>query len=199
MNGKMLDVISFELPTFSYFVRYVVGNSKDIFLLRGSIVGDRALSTVFLYLYHLSSFKKCPILDLLIWFRTLCHFPLGFVAICPIGKRRRLALFFLYWRCALLGRGEGMFTVGVRILVKGFSCKSFFRLLLYRSPIGESVFDVIWRFNILNKIRFSIWPLLGCVNTLDRLVRRRTLHVRPFFCILSRKGEENLNHLFWGC
>ena len=41
--------------------------------------------------------------------------------------------------------------------------------------------------------------MLGWVNPVDRLVRRRTSLVRPFCSMLCRKAEEDLDHLFWEC
>ncbi|TYK04295.1 serine/threonine-protein phosphatase 4 regulatory subunit 3-like isoform X2 [Cucumis melo var. makuwa] len=50
------------------------------------------------------------------------------------------------------------------------------------------------------EVRFFIWQvLLGRVNTVDRLVRKRTLFVGPFCCMLCQKAEEDLDHLFCDC
>lgn len=49
--------ILFELPTFSHFVRSVLGNGRVHTFREDQLVGDGALSTVFPHLDHLSSLK----------------------------------------------------------------------------------------------------------------------------------------------
>ena len=95
-----------------------------------------------------------------------------------------------------------MFVFGVGILVKGSLVNPFFTVNIGSlSRWGVcALFDVIWRIKIPKKVRFFIWQvLLGCVNTFDRLVRRRTSLMGFLCCILCRKAEEDLDHLFWGC
>ena len=48
---------------------------------------------------------------------------------------------------------EGMFIFGV-LSREGFSCKSFFRLLMDPSPIGKFGFDTIGRIKNPKKIKF---------------------------------------------
>ena len=56
---------------------------------------------------------------------------------------------------------------------------------------------MVWRATVPKKVRFFIWQvLLGRVNTVDRLVRKRTLLVSPFCCILCWKVEEDLDYFF---
>lgn len=82
----------------------------------------------------------------------------------------------------------------------GFLCKLFFQCLVDPSPSGKSVFLVLWRIKVPRKIRFFSWQVLhGCANTLDRLIRKLSLLVGPFGCILYRKAEEDLDHILWYC
>lgn len=62
-----------------------MGNPRDTYFWENQRAGDGALSTVFPYLYHLSSLKNCPISDFVFDLRTLFLFPLDSVLICPIG------------------------------------------------------------------------------------------------------------------
>ena len=56
----------------------------------------------------------------------------------------------------------------------------------------------MWSGGLRFQVRFFIWQvLLGWVNTVDRLVRRRTSLVGPFCCLLCWKEEEDLDNLFW--
>lgn len=131
------------------------------FLLEDHLVGNGALSSVFPHLYHLFSLKNHPIwlLDL-VW--ELCLFTIE-----PIRKQLRLPLFFIFWRHTLFREGRRDVCIWSPNLREGFSCKSFFRLLLVPSPIGFT-FDSIWRIKIPNKIRFFIWQFfLGRLNTLQ--------------------------------
>lgn len=80
--------------------------------------------------------------------------------------------------------------------LEGFSCKSFFRIILDPSPRVESVFDVLWRIKIPKKVKFFFWlVLLGHVNTINRFSRKIPSLIGHFYCILCRKAEENLDHL----
>lgn len=82
------------------------------------------------------------------------------------------------------------------ISLEGFSWKFFFRISFDPSPACVLVFDVLWRINIPKKIMiFSKQVLLDPVNTLDRLVRKMSLLMVPFCCILCRKVEENPNNI----
>ena len=64
------------------------------------------------------------------------------------------------------------------------SYNSLFGLSVDSAPPKKSVFDVIWRTKVPKKVRFFIWQvLLGRVNTIDGLVRRRSLLVGFFFLL----------------
>lgn len=68
-------------------------------------------------------------------------------------------------------------------------------------PLEVPVFSAIWRTKIPRKVKFFTWQvLLGCVNTLDRLVKKMRSLVTPSCCILCQKVEENLDHntIFFG-
>lgn len=85
-----------------------------------------------------------------------------------------------------------MFAFGIWILVKRFSHKSFYRLLLDPSLSGEPVFnvDINWRIKIPKKVKFLYWKvLLDYVNTFGRLVKRTSL-VGFFSCILCRRWRK---------
>lgn len=80
---------------------------------------------------------------------------------------------------------------------RGFTNKSLFSHLLDPFSYSESVFDVVCKAKVPMKVRFFIWQvLLGHVNTVNRLVRKRTLLVGLFCCMLCRKAEEDLDHFF---
>ena len=79
-------------------------------------------------------------------------------------------LFFLYWRCVLFRERRKDVRIWSMNPSEGFSCKSFYRLLLDPSPIGEFAFNVVWRIKIPKQVRYFIWQvLLGRVNTVGRL------------------------------
>ena len=68
------------------------------------------------------------------------------------------------------------------------------------APPIESAFDVVWRTKVPKKVRFYIEQvLLGHVNTIHRLVRRRTSLIGLFCFLLCWMAEEDLDHLFWDC
>ena len=120
------------------------------------------------------------------------------------GFRHNFSIWEMMKVASLLSLLEGYSFRDVRIWnpnpSEGFSCISFFRLLLDPSLLELFVFDIVWRIKIPMKVRFFIWQvLLGRVSTGDRLVRRRTTLVEPLCCILCRKAEEDMNHLFWDC
>ncbi|KAA0040209.1 ty3-gypsy retrotransposon protein [Cucumis melo var. makuwa] len=59
-------------------------------------------------------------------------------------------------------------------------------------PVGDTL--------VPKKARFFIWKvILDRVNTVDRLVRRRTSLITPFCCMLCQNVEEDLDHLSWEC
>lgn len=93
-----------------------------------------------------------------------------------------------------------MLDFGVQIPLEGFLCKSFFHCLVDPSLLGKSVFLVFWRIKVPRKVRFFIWQVLhDHANTVDRLVRKLSLLVGPFCCILCWKAEEDLDHVLWRC
>lgn len=59
---------------------------------------------------------------------------------------------------------------------------------------------MLWRIKIRKKVKFfTRQVLLGRVNTMDRLLRKKSSLMGPFCCILCQKAEEDLGHLLWSC
>lgn len=84
--------------------------------------------------------------------------------------------------------------------LEGFSCKSFLHILMDPSPIGESVFLILWRIKVSRKVRFFTWQVLrGRGNMKDRLSRKLPSLVGSFYCIFCRKVEEDIDHILWQC
>ena len=82
--------------------------------------------------------------------------------------------------------------------MEGFSCKSFFQCLVDPSPLGVSVFLVLWRIKVPRKVRFFTWQALhDLASILDRLVRKLPSLVGHFCCIFCQKTEEELDHILW--
>lgn len=85
--------------------------------------------------------------------------------------------FFLYLRVVPLEEGEVMSDFGFLILWKG--CRS-------------NLFN-FWSIKIPKKVRFVTWQvllgLLGHTYMMDRLVRKMSLLVEPFCCIVFSEGR----------
>ena len=158
--------------------------------------GENSLCSISPHLYHLSASKNCTISGLPMRYENFMSFSFEFR--CNLANRETTevaSLLSLLKGCS--GRRD------VRAWNPnpswGFSYRSMFSLLLDLAPLKWSVFDVVCRIKALKKVRFFIWQvLLGQVNTVDRLVRRTPL-VGPFYCMLCRKVEEDLDNVCWDC
>ncbi|KAA0037079.1 suppressor of mec-8 and unc-52 protein-like protein 1 [Cucumis melo var. makuwa] len=96
---------------------------------------------------------------------------------------------FHLFRCNLANR-ETTEVASLLSLLKGCSGRRDVRAWNPNPSWGFS-----YRIKALKKVRFFIWQvLLGQVNTVDRLVRRTPL-VGPFYCMLCRKVEEDLDNI----
>ena len=146
-------------------------------------MGENSLCSLFTHLYHLSTSKNCAITDLLVGSENLVSLYFGFR--CNLTSREMIEV------ASLLSLLEGCFSREGRSDARvwnpnpnrGYTYKSLFSLLL-DSP-KESVFYVVWRIKVPKKVRFFIWQvLLGRVNTINKLVRRRTSLLGPFCCML---------------
>lgn len=122
----------FELPTFPHLVRCIVGDGKDTFP----------------WFYHLSSLKNCPISDFLVWFANFVSFSFRFRRHLSNRKTTEVASFLSLLKESSFRAGRRDICVWSGDLVEGLSCKSFFRLLLDPTLVGELVFDVVWRIKI---------------------------------------------------
>lgn len=77
--------------------------------------------------------------------------------------------------------------------MQGFSCKCFFHRLVNLSSLGKLVFLVLGRIKDPRKVRSFTWEVLHCLaNTLDSLVRKLPLLVRPFLEGRGRLGPYSL-------
>lgn len=93
----------------------------------------------------------------------------------------------------------GRRDVHIWILMKGFLLNPSSNWYWMHSSL-RSVFDVIWRIKIPKVVMFFICKVLfGRMNTIDRLVWRRTSLACPFCCILWRKSKEKMGHFLWDC
>lgn len=77
-HRNLWKIILKELPSFSHFVRYVVGEGKDAYFWEDHWVGKRPLCSLFPRLYHLSAFKNYFVVVFLVWTRSSCSFSFGF-------------------------------------------------------------------------------------------------------------------------
>ena len=92
-----------------------------------------------------------------------------------------------------------------RIWVKdlpGFTCKSFFASTLS----GEALpwfepFKFIWKSCIPFRVKVFVWLVVhGKVNTCDQIQRQNShMVLSPSWCILCRKDDESIDHLFIHC
>ena len=83
-----------------------------------------------------------------------------------------------------------------------FSCKSAFNKLRETSISNVfSPFKVIWKSPIPHKIKVFAWLVaLGKVNTCDVLQKKRpNCTLNPNWCIMCKRGEETVDHLFIHC
>lgn len=159
-------------------------------------VGEFRLLFV-LHLDPLFSSKNYPILDFLVGQRIL-SLTCGFRHNLSNRKTTKLPLFFLCLMGAVLGREEVMFVFGVPTRVKVIRVSSYSICCWIPSPL-RSLFSMCFGgLTFTRKFRFFFWHvLLGWMNTVDKLVRRRTFG--SFCCLLCRKANKNLDHLFWNC
>ena len=102
-------------------------------------MGDSALSSIFPHLYHLSSFKNYMISDFLIRFENSVSFSFGFCRHLSIGEKTEVASLLSLLEACIFREGRRDVCIWSPNPSEGFSCKSFFRLLLGPSPIGEFV------------------------------------------------------------
>ena len=159
-------------------------------------MGESPLRSLFPHLYHLSSFKNHLVLDFLSWPKNSVSFTFGFRRHLTNRDTKELASVLSLLEGCPSREGRRNVHVWSPNPSQGFSSKSLFSLLLDPSPTREFVFYVIWRIKVRTKVRFFTWQvLLGHVNIVDRLVSRRTMIVEPFYHILCRKAEEDLDHL----
>lgn len=75
--------------------------------------------------------------------------------------------------------------------------KVFSQFLLDPTPATEAAFDVLLRIKILEKLKlFTTQVLLSHVNTMNKLMRKMSMPMGSFCCILYRKAKKDLDHLF---
>ena len=62
-------------------------------------------------------------------------------------------------------------------------------------------FRNLWKSSITKKCKFFIWSLIhDWINTADNLQKRLpSMQLRPNWCVMCRKNEENKDHLFLHC
>lgn len=91
------------------------------------------------------------------------------------------------------------FRLGRRDVRFWFSCISFFNCLVDPSPLGESVFAMVWRIKIPRKVRFFTWQVLhNQANILDKLGWKLPTLFGPFVVFfVERQGD--LDHILWSC
>lgn len=102
-----------------------------------------------------------------------------------------------------LGRGEGTFNYVVLAPPRAFLADPF----LFGRPLpfqGVSFFFILVFFSFMSLEDEN--PKKGKVNCLadysctsDRILRKLPSLVRPFYCILCWRVEEDLDLLFWSC
>ena len=192
--------ISFELPTFSLLTHCIVGDGQNTYFWEDLWLGGNILSLSFPRLYHSSTLKNLSISDFWMWSENSVSFSFGFCR--NLTDRETAEVFSLLsliesYSFRLRRKDIGIWHPSPS---EGFSCESYFKSLLDPSPTRQSVFEVVWKLKIPKKVSFFTWQLLlGRVNTLQWMVRKRTMLMGPFCSILCRKAEEDLNHLFWLC
>lgn len=186
--------ISFEPPTSSRFTRCIVVVNKDTYFWDDQRWGR----VLFVLCIHI--FIACPLLKspgyLMVWSKNFVSFSFGFR--CNLSDRETMEVAYLLSLlegCSFMEERD--FRIWSPNPSQGFSCKSLFKMWPDPSFIRKSVFYGIWRIKVPKKISFFISQVLGCMNNVDSLIRRRTSLVGPFCCILQQKTKEDLDHLFW--
>lgn len=146
-----------EFSSFSHLVHCIVEWLGYVFLGR-SMGWDSPLYFAFPHLYHLSSFENHLVSDILIWSGSSVSFSLSFRHhLSNTETTEAASLLSLLEECNFR-EGKRNVRVWKPNPVDGFSCKSFFRLLLDPSPVNESIFDDrLWMIKISKKIKFFTW------------------------------------------
>ncbi|KAL5575498.1 hypothetical protein UlMin_017197 [Ulmus minor] len=83
-----------------------------------------------------------------------------------------------------------------------FSFKFFFDCLLGNAnSFNFEPFRFIWKSSVLHRVKVSAWLIyLGKLNTCDRVQRRNPqMMLSPNRCVMCKKDEESVNHLFLHC
>ncbi|KAL5543390.1 hypothetical protein UlMin_007174 [Ulmus minor] len=83
-----------------------------------------------------------------------------------------------------------------------FSCKSFFDCLLGNAnSFNFEPFRFIWKSSVPHRVKVYAWLIyLGKLNTCDRVQRRNPqMMLSPNMCVICKKDEESVNHLFLHC
>lgn len=115
--------------------------------------------------------------------------------------RSRLWISFLYWMILNLGRGEETFNYVVLAPPRVFLVDPF----LFCRPLpfqGVPFFIFVFSFMSLedeNPKKGEVHCLGDYSCTSDKILRKLPSLVRPFYCILCWRVEEDLDLLFWNC
>ena len=158
------------------------------------------LSSAFPSLYHLSSLKNCLVSDVLVWSGNSVSFSSGFRRAFSNEESTNVTFFLSLIDGLDFRLGRRDVRVWSPNSVGGFSCKSFFRILVNHSSVVESVFVVLWSLKILKKVRLFVWQvLLGFVNSMDKVSRKLPSLMVLFTAFFVRRQRKTWITLFGCC
>ena len=84
----------------------------------------------------------------------------------------------------------------------GFTCKSFFVWMLSGvAPPPSQPFKFIWKSSVSYRVKVSAWLVVhGKINTCNQIqIWNPHMVLSPSWCVLCRKDDESIDHLFMHC
>lgn len=166
---------------------------------------DGLLCSEFPHLHHLSLLNNCLVSDFLGLVGELYVLSFGFHHHLSSRQTTKVASFLSLLDERISRAGRRNIHVWSPNPIEWYSCNRLLPDGPDPSHVSEPVFDTVWRIKIPKKIKFFTWQvLLGQVNTLDRLVRKKLLLMGPFYNIfIRRQRKTRINFLgvliLWNC
>ena len=214
-DTKVVDRVTFRSPwkaisslykDFHQLVSFKVGNGNKVRFWEDVWVGENSLKAMFPSLFRLSTLKSRPISE----FYNLASLP-------PEGN----ACWNLHFTRNLLDREIDQFIALLQLLETKrvcstvedrrewivessgvFSCKSAFIWMRKDNSLPVNLpAKIIWKLPIPVKVKVFTWLLvLAKVSVHATLQKRRPYYsLSPGWCVLCKKDNESIDHLFLHC